>query len=150
MHQANQLPEIGRAAQVDDPGQIWMPVPRVILHADLDELQPASEVIHDLLCVLRNVPFGCRIFLSASETDDPVFLCVVSLVRHAHPPEFFGTEMDVSLEFTRPKTGNLKSIGKVLAVSFDQVDRVLIGLVDRDVRILIVMEIDFRNFWVVV
>jgi len=67
VNEANQLPQAGLAAQVNDAVQAGMVVSVL---ADLDKLNAAAKMVYDLLVAFRLPPFDGQVVLS-SRANDP-------------------------------------------------------------------------------
>ena len=121
--QANELPKICLAHQIDDAIQSWMPM---IGFATLDELDAATKVINHFLVALRVPPLR-REIMFAARNDDPEALRDTNVVEDARHRLFFIGQIHIAME---PGDGNgdAQLLFQVLGISMDKVVGTLVAL----------------------
>src|SRR5438034_4576365 len=91
MDQTHQFTQVRLSAQVNDPIQFGMVVPRL---PDLDELNPATKMIDDLLITLRRPPLDCNVMFPTGGDNPEGRVMARDFVNLGLPGFFLIREVD--------------------------------------------------------
>jgi len=95
MDQTHQFTQVRLSAQVNDPIQFGMVVPRL---PDLDELNPATKMIDDLLITLRLPPLDGNVMFPTGGDNPEGRVLARDFVNLGVPGFFLIREVEVTLE----------------------------------------------------